>query len=123
LAELAHIWHTSLVQGPRTFVASPVPAFELKYLRKGHTVHFRCHHAEALGIDVMTKMRGVDSFQKLWIRRTTVSVNDPSLKLMSLIRKRPLLKLVTAGEHSTLAKALFEEEQREREADRRYWIP
>ena len=167
-----------------------VPAFELKYLRKGHAVHFRCHHAEALGmrIDVMTKMRGVDSFQKLWIRRTTVSVNDSIIELMSLpdlvqakktqrdkdwpmvrrlvevsyfanrenptreqvrfwflelrtpellmelqraqgrlpanlIRKRPLLKLITAGEPSTLAKALFEEEQREREADRRYWIP
>ena len=32
-----------------------VPPFEAKYLRKGHAVHFRCHHPEASGmrIDVM----------------------------------------------------------------------
>jgi hypothetical protein len=167
-----------------------VPPFDIKYLRKGHAVHFRCHHAEALGmrIDVMTKMRGVDSFQKLWLRRTTVSVNDSIIELMSLpdlvkakktqrdkdwpmvrrlvevnyfanrenptreqvrfwflelrtpellielraaqgrlpanlIRKRPLLGLVRAGAQSTVAKALFDEEQSEREADRRYWMP
>jgi len=23
-----------------------VPPFELKYLRRGHAVHFRCHHPE-----------------------------------------------------------------------------
>jgi hypothetical protein len=167
-----------------------VPPFDIKYLRKGHAVHFKCHHAEALGmrIDVMTKMRGVDSFQKLWIRRTTVSVNDSIIELMSLpdlvqakktqrdkdwpivrrlvevnyfanrenptreqvrfwflelrtpellielrtaqgrlpanlIRKRPLLELVRAGAQSTVAKTLFDEEQSEREADRRYWMP
>ncbi len=63
-----------------------VPPFEARYLRKGHAVHFRCHHAEALGmrVDVMTKMRGVDSFPKLWTRRTTVSVHDSTIELMSL---------------------------------------
>lgn len=63
-----------------------VPPFEAKYLRKGHAVHFRCHHADAAGmrIDVMTKMRGVDSFPKLWDRRTTVSIDDRTIELMSL---------------------------------------
>ena len=63
-----------------------VPPFEAKYLRKGHAVHFRCRHAEALGmrVDVMTKMRGVDSFPKLWTRRTTVVVDGNSIDLMSL---------------------------------------
>ena len=63
-----------------------VPRFEAKYLRKGHAVHFRCHHPEAPGmrIDVMTKMRGVDSFPKLWARRTTLSVGDDKIELMSL---------------------------------------
>ena len=63
-----------------------VPPFEARYLRKGHAVHFRCHHAEARGmrVDVMTKMRGVDSFPKLWTRRTTVSVHDSTIELMSL---------------------------------------
>ena len=63
-----------------------VPPFEAKYLRKGHAVHFRCHHPEAAGmrVDVMTKMRGVDSFPKLWDRRTTLSINGETIELMSL---------------------------------------
>jgi hypothetical protein len=63
-----------------------VPPFEARYLRKGHAVHFRCGHVEAVGmrVDVMTKMRGVDSFPKLWGRRTTISVNDSTIELMSL---------------------------------------
>ena len=63
-----------------------VPPFEAKYLRKGHAVHFRCHHPEAAGmrVDVMTKMRGVNSFPKLWARRTTLSMDDGPIELMSL---------------------------------------
>ena len=63
-----------------------VPPFEAKYLRKGHAVHFRCHHVEALGmrVDVMTKMRGVDPFPKLWTRRTSVEIDGNSINLMSL---------------------------------------
>lgn len=63
-----------------------VPPFEAKYLRKGHAIHFRCHHPEAIGmrVDVMTKMRGVDSFPKLWTRRTTVEIDGDSINLMSL---------------------------------------
>ncbi len=43
-----------------------VPPFEAKYLRKGHPVRFRCHNPEADGlrVDVMSRMRGVDSFAK-----------------------------------------------------------
>lgn len=40
-----------------------------------------------------------------------------------LIRKRPLLKLVRAGNESVIAAALVEEEKLEREADRQYWKP
>lgn len=64
-----------------------VPPFELKYLRKGHAVHFRCHHPEAdsMRVDVMTKMRGVDSFAKLWGRRTTMSIDEGTkCEIMSL---------------------------------------
>jgi hypothetical protein len=55
-----------------------VPPFELKFLRRGHALHFRCKHPEALRmrVDVMSKMRGVDSFTKLWKRRTTVQLPD-----------------------------------------------
>jgi hypothetical protein len=64
-----------------------VPPFELKYLRKGHAIHFRCHASEAAGmrVDVMTKMRGVDTFAKLWPRRSTLLAEDgTSYELMSL---------------------------------------
>jgi hypothetical protein len=55
-----------------------VPPFEMKYLRRGHAIHFRCQHPEALRmrVDVMSKMRGVDSFPKLWKRRTTIELPD-----------------------------------------------
>jgi hypothetical protein len=167
-----------------------VPPFEPEYLRKGHAIHFRCRHAEALGmrVDVMTKMRGVDSFTKLWARRTTLSIDDGAIELMSLpdlvqakktqrdkdwpmvrrlvevnyftnrenptreqirfwflelrtpdllvelateqgriptalLRQRPLLEFATTLMKSSLADALLEEEQSEREADRQYWAP
>ena len=63
-----------------------VPPFEAKYLRKGHAIHFRCHHPDAIGmrVDVMTKMRGVDPFSKLWTRRTTLEIDGNSINLMSL---------------------------------------
>ena len=55
-----------------------VPSFALKYLRRGHALHFRCQHPEAsrMRVDVMAKMRGVDSFSKLWKRRTTIELPD-----------------------------------------------
>lgn len=53
-----------------------VPPFALKHLRRGHAIHFRCQHPEALRmrVDVMSKMRGVDTFTKLWKRRTTLQI-------------------------------------------------
>jgi len=55
-----------------------VPPFESKYLRRGLAVHFRCQDPEAAGtrIDVMTKMRGVAPFSRLWARRTSVELPD-----------------------------------------------
>ena len=53
-----------------------VPPFDLKHLRHGHAIHFRCEHPEAAGmwVDVMSKMRGVAAFTALWRRRTTVQL-------------------------------------------------
>ncbi len=55
-----------------------VPAFEARYLRRGHAVHFRCQHPEASGmrIDIMTRMRGVAPFSRLWARRTSLTLPD-----------------------------------------------
>lgn len=55
-----------------------VPSFEASHLHAGHAVHFRCSHPDALGmrVDIMSKMRGVDSFPSLWERRTTIELAD-----------------------------------------------
>jgi hypothetical protein len=39
-----------------------VPPFAVKHLRRGHAVHFRCQHPDALHmrVDIMSRMRGVD---------------------------------------------------------------
>ena len=37
-----------------------------------------------LRIDVMSKMRGVDGFEDLWERRTTISVREDTVELMGL---------------------------------------
>jgi len=52
-----------------------VPPFDPKYLERGHAVHFRCESEAARGmrLDVMTRMRGVDEFETLWQRRTTLA--------------------------------------------------
>jgi hypothetical protein len=55
-----------------------VPPFEMKYHRRGHAIHFRCLHPAALRmrVDVMSQMRGVDPFAKLWRRRTVIELPD-----------------------------------------------
>ena len=89
-----------------------VPPFETRYLLKGHAIHFRCRHPEAAGmrVDVMTKMRGVDPFPKLWRRRTTTVLEDGTkcdlLSLPDLVRAKktqlykdwPMLRLSARGQ-------------------------
>lgn len=64
-----------------------VPPFALKYLRRGHAVHFRCQHPDALHmrVDIMSRMRGVDPFARLWRRRTTLQLTSgEKVDLLSL---------------------------------------
>jgi hypothetical protein len=64
-----------------------VPPFHLKYLKRGHAIHFRCMDPEAvhIRIDIMSKMRGLEPFTKLWRRRTTLVLpGNLSCNLMSL---------------------------------------
>jgi len=64
-----------------------VPPFALKYLRRGHAVHFRCQHPDALHmrVDIMSRMRGVDPFARLWRRRTTLQLaSGEKVDLLSL---------------------------------------
>lgn len=64
-----------------------VPKFKKELMLKGHSIHFRAK-AEGyanLRIDLMNKMRGVDEFEKLWERRTTVTLKDGTqVELISL---------------------------------------
>ncbi|MGH8095573.1 MAG: hypothetical protein ACREIF_19250 [Chthoniobacterales bacterium] len=64
-----------------------VPGLEIDALKRGHGVHFECAHPEAKGIrlDVMSKLRGVDPFESLWERRTTIEDREGQLyDLLSL---------------------------------------
>ena len=64
-----------------------VPNFDPVHLHTGHSIHFRCHHPEALRmrVDIMSKMRGVDPFPDLWERRTTLQTPDGTIcDLLSL---------------------------------------
>lgn len=57
-----------------------VPALEIKYLEKGHACHFRCSAKDVQGlrIDVISKLRGCEPFDKLWKRRQTIRLKDGS---------------------------------------------
>jgi hypothetical protein len=63
-----------------------IPEFQREHLERGHAVHFRCAHEEAFGVrvDVMTRMRGVDDFELLWARRSTIHWGDLIVDVMSL---------------------------------------
>ncbi|UCG47135.1 MAG: hypothetical protein JSU94_16760, partial [Phycisphaerales bacterium] len=64
-----------------------VPPLTLDYLQRGHAVHFRCQHPEAadIRVDVMSRLRGVDEFETLWARRTTLTETDGTVyELLSL---------------------------------------
>ena len=73
----------------RDLQAEPIaiPPLALDYLQRGHAVHFRCHHPEAadIRVDVMSRLRGVDDFEVLWARRTTLTDTDGTVyELLSL---------------------------------------
>jgi hypothetical protein len=59
------------LEATRTFV----PELNEEVLRRGHAVHFRCATPEAnrIRVDIMAVLRGVDSFDQLWQRRTTIA--------------------------------------------------
>ena len=106
-----------------------VPPFELKYLRRGHAIHFRCQHPEALRmrVDVMSKMRGVEAFAKLWKRRTTIELPDGTncdlLSLPDLVQAKktqrdkdwPMIRRLVEAHY-------FENQGEARPAQIRFWF-
>lgn len=64
-----------------------LPPFERQYLDRGLAIHFRTYHPDAqnIRIDVMSVMRGVDSFEQLWQRKTNiVTSTGEAFELLSL---------------------------------------
>jgi hypothetical protein len=105
------------------------PPFELSHLLRGHAVHFRCRREDVAGmrIDAMARLRGVDEFGSLWLRRTTVEVPDGlRVELMGvedLIRAKktqrdkdwPMVRRLVEAHHA-------EHERDPREEDVRFWL-
>jgi hypothetical protein len=62
-----------------------VPPFEAAYLDRGHALHCRCSREDVAGlrIDLMSSLRGVDPFEDLWERRTTIEVDGEPIDLLS----------------------------------------
>ncbi|PAW75618.1 MAG: hypothetical protein B9S33_21520 [Pedosphaera sp. Tous-C6FEB] len=106
-----------------------VPPFAVKFLLRGHALHFRCQHPEAAGlrVDVMTRMRGVEPFSKLWKRRTTLTLSDglvcDLLSLPDLVQAKktqrdkdwPMLRRLVEAHY-------FEHRARPSSAQVRFWL-
>ena len=106
-----------------------MPPFETKYLRRGHAVHFRCRHPEAFGmrIDVMTRMRGVESFPTLWARRNSIELPDGTrcdvLSLPDLVQAKktqrdkdwPMVRRLIEADY-------FQHREGARPAQVRFWL-
>jgi hypothetical protein len=106
-----------------------VPPFELRFLRRGHAVHFRCYHPKAMRmlLDVMSKMRGMERFETLWRRRTTFALPDGSecdlLSLPDLVRAKktqrdkdwPMIRRLVEAHY-------FENRDSARAAQVRFWL-
>ena len=63
-----------------------VPELDRAHLDRGHAVHFRCGREDVAGlrVDIMSRMRGVDGFEELWRRRTTVHDEGGEIDVLSL---------------------------------------
>jgi hypothetical protein len=106
-----------------------VPPFAIKHLRRGHAIHFRCRHPDVLRmrVDVMAKMRGVDSFNKLWKRRTTLQMPGGEkcdlLSLPDLVRAKktqrdkdwPMIRRLVEAHY-------FESRTKPKPAQIRFWF-
>ncbi len=71
-----------------------VPQLSPEMLEKGHACHFRCRRedVEGIRIDLINVMKGVDSFQELWTRRTIVHIPEvgdvPVMNLRDIVQSK-----------------------------------
>ncbi len=70
-----------------------VPPLEVSYLERGHACHFRCKEkfVENLRIDLISKLRGCEQFEKLWERRNKVTLKKDGI-VIDVIGLRDLVQ-------------------------------
>ena len=90
-----------------------VPRFDPAFLARGHAVHFRCSApgVEDLRVDLMTRLRDLPEFERLWDRRTTFQDHDGTafhlLSIPDLVQAKktqrnkdwPVIELLVAIHH------------------------
>ena len=87
LADAANLARLRLALAELRAEVIAVPPLQVRHLRRGHAVHFRCLHPDLLRmrVDVMSRLRGVGPFIALWRRRSTVTLPDGfSIDVLSL---------------------------------------
>jgi hypothetical protein len=69
-----------------------VPPLRLKYLQRGHAIHFRCQHPDARGmrVDVMSHMRGVDTLPHSGGVARPSNSGDPDKPWSAVTTTRPV---------------------------------
>jgi len=77
LASAENLDHLRLALADLRAEVIAVPALDATYLERGHAVHFRCGREDVAGlrVDLMSRMRGVEPFERLWERRTTFTLD------------------------------------------------
>ena len=114
-----------------------VPDLSEDVLLRGHACHFRCQREDvkSLRIDIISIMRGVDTFAELWKRREEIELSGIGPELLfslaakypdivsSMVTGRPLLRSAIEGNQEKTQSLLRDEEDRERDLDRQYWDP
>ncbi len=106
-----------------------VPGLEIEPLARGHGVHFKCAHPDAKGmrVDVMSKLRGVDPFEKLWERRTTIEDREGQrydlLSLGDLVQAKKTQRTKDWPMLTRLVEAHYVENRSQpTEAQIRFWL-
>ncbi len=86
LCESQNLSHVEAALQELQAVRIAVPDLHTDHLTRGHAVHYRCQREDVqkLRIDLMSVLRGVDSFRELWDRRTTLLFNGEEVELLSL---------------------------------------
>lgn len=105
-----------------------VPPFDREFLLRGHAVHFRCYHPDAVNmrIDVMSVLRGVDDFGLLWERRTRLADGEGQeydvVSLHDLVRSKKTQRDKDWPMIRRLVEADYVARSEPSEADLEFWL-